>query len=69
LREDRHRALVPPDLGGRCVEAGRPGHPDCAAARCVAGGADPAPSSSLVPVAAALDAVERLLDPPFDRVA
>ncbi|HEU4672369.1 MAG TPA: glycosyltransferase family 9 protein, partial [Candidatus Limnocylindrales bacterium] len=46
LREDRHRALVPPDLGGRCVEAGRPGHPDCAAARCVAGGADPAPSSS-----------------------
>jgi ADP-heptose:LPS heptosyltransferase len=69
LDTTRHVALVPPDLGRRCGHAGERGHPDCVEAGCLAQGADPAPSRSLVPVEAALQAVHRLLEVPFDRVA
>jgi ADP-heptose:LPS heptosyltransferase len=61
VRAERHVALVPSDLGARCVDHAEPGHPDCRVARCVARGADPAPSRSLVPVGAAVAAVDRLL--------
>jgi ADP-heptose:LPS heptosyltransferase len=69
LDTTRHVALVPADLGRRCAHAGERGHPDCLEAGCVAEGADPAPSGSLVPVEAALEAVHLLLGVPFDRVA
>jgi ADP-heptose:LPS heptosyltransferase len=69
LDRSRHVALVPPDLDRRCALAGSPGHPDCLAARCLEGGADPAPSRSIVAFAAAVDAVDRLLGARIDRVA
>jgi ADP-heptose:LPS heptosyltransferase len=61
LDASRHAALVPPDLGPRCAQADQPGHPDCELAGCRLAGAEPAPSRSLVPVAAAVEAVDRLL--------
>jgi ADP-heptose:LPS heptosyltransferase len=69
LDADRHAALVPPDLGTRCARWLDPGHPDCTAARCVARGADPAPSRTLVPVDDAIAAVDRLLARTTPRVA
>jgi ADP-heptose:LPS heptosyltransferase len=61
LDGERHVALVPDDLGRRCDRSSEPGHGDCIALGCLEQGAEPAPSHSLVPVAAAVEAVERLL--------
>jgi len=70
LDRTRHAALAAPDLGARCARSAEPGHPDCLAGGCLAGGAEPAPSRSLVRVDAVVDAVDRLLAAtPADRVA
>jgi ADP-heptose:LPS heptosyltransferase len=69
LDTTRHAALVPPDLGRRCQRANEPGHPDCLAICCLAQGAEPAPSRSLVAVEQVLAAVDRLLGTPVGRVA
>lgn len=69
LDTSRHVALVPDDLGRRCGRATEPGHPDCLVVGCIEQGAEPAPSNTLVSIDAALGAVDRLLEVPFDRVA
>jgi ADP-heptose:LPS heptosyltransferase len=69
LDATRHAALVPPDLGRRCERASEPGHPDCLVVGCLALGAEPAPSPSVVGVQDVLAAVDRLLGAPVGRVA
>jgi len=69
LETTRHAALVPRDLGRRCERASEPGHPDCLVVGCLAQGAEPAPSRSLVGVDEVLAAADRLLRAPVGRVA
>jgi ADP-heptose:LPS heptosyltransferase len=70
LDGERHVALVPDDLERRCDRSAEPGHGDCLALGCLEHGAEPAPSRSIVPVEAAVAAVERLLSlAPGARIA
>lgn len=69
LDATRHAALAPPDLGRRCSRSAEPGHPDCRAAGCLETGAEPAPARSIVPVEAAIAAVDGLLGSTVGRVA